>query len=365
MLSAWVERFGETEVLLAGGLVIGILFGAMAQRSQFCLRAAALEFWHRKGGGKLVIWLLAFSSAVLITQGLIATGQLDVSNARQLAAAGSLSGAMVGGLIFGAGMVMARGCVSRLLVLSAQGNLRALLTGMIVAVSAQASLHGVLEPARLWLAQLWPISGPARDLLAFSGLGRGLAFLIGGLWLASAFVLMKRVQRNVPAWLLSAGVGATVPLAWWFSWSVSKEAFDVVVPVQSITFSGPSADLLMSVLTPTSKFSFGHGLVPGVVIGSFVSAALGRQLKLEGFHDGASMRRYIAGGVLMGFGGMLAGGCAVGAGVTGASIFALTAWVALFSMWVGAGLTDAWLDRPQPSQPSSDQSGAASRPAHA
>jgi uncharacterized membrane protein YedE/YeeE len=46
----------------------------------------------------------------------------------------------------------------------------------------------------------------------------------------------------------------------------------------------------------------------------------------------------------MGFGSMLAGGCAVGAGMTGGVIFALTAWLSLVGMWAGAGLTDRWLD---------------------
>jgi uncharacterized membrane protein YedE/YeeE len=48
----------------------------------------------------------------------------------------------------------------------------------------------------------------------------------------------------------------------------------------------------------------------------------------------------------MGFGSMLAGGCAIGAGVTGGAIFALTAWLTLVGMWLGAGLTDRWLDSP-------------------
>jgi uncharacterized membrane protein YedE/YeeE len=47
----------------------------------------------------------------------------------------------------------------------------------------------------------------------------------------------------------------------------------------------------------------------------------------------------------MGFGGMLAGGCAVGAGVTGGAVMALTAWVALLFMWLAAGLTDALVDK--------------------
>jgi uncharacterized membrane protein YedE/YeeE len=51
-------------------------------------------------------------------------GWLDVEDARQLAARGSLSGAAVGGAMFGIGMILARGCSSRLLVLAAQGNLQ-------------------------------------------------------------------------------------------------------------------------------------------------------------------------------------------------------------------------------------------------
>jgi len=43
---------------------------------------------------------------------------------------------------------------------------------------------------------------------------------------------------------------------------------------------------------------------------------------------------------------MLAGGCAVGAGVSGAAIFALTAWLSLIGMWLGAGLTNWLIDRP-------------------
>jgi len=74
--------------------------------------------------------------------------------------------------------------------------------------------------------------------------------------------------------------------------------------------------------------------------------SLARELKLEGFEGGHAMKRYIAGALLMGFGGMLAGGCAVGAGVSGAAVFALTAWLTLSAMWVGASLTDRLIDHP-------------------
>lgn len=99
------------------------------------------------------------------------------------------------------------------------------------------------------------------------------------------------------------------------------------------------------VATPLAPVGFDFGLLPGVFAGSFLGAWLGGDLKLEGFKDGYSMRRYIAGAVLMGFGAMLAGGCAVGAGLSGGAVFAVTAWLALVGMWTGAGLTDRWLDR--------------------
>ncbi len=58
------------------------------------------------------------------------------------------------------------------------------------------------------------------------------------------------------------------------------------------------------------------------------------------------MKRAMIGAALMGFGGMLAGGCAIGAGVTGGSIFVGTAWAALTAMWAGGMLTDFFLDQP-------------------
>jgi uncharacterized membrane protein YedE/YeeE len=99
---------------------------------------------------------------------------------------------------------------------------------------------------------------------------------------------------------------------------------------------------------PGPKMGFDFGLMPGVFAGSAIGALIGREWQLEGFKDGHSMRRYIVGAVLMGFGAMLAGGCAVGAGITGGAIFAVTAWLSLLGMWLGAGLTDRLVDRTPP-----------------
>lgn len=348
----WLERLGVAQALALGGLALGLLFGFMAQRSRFCLRAAVVEFWHDQFGTKLTVWLLTFSTAVIAIQVLLLAGWLDVSGTRQMANRGSLSGALVGGLCFGAGMIMTRGCASRLLVLSANGNLRALLSGLIFAVTAQSALSGALSPLRQEIATWWTVEGgPSRDLLAVLGLGHEAGLAIGVVWAAAAVYFARHRLQGFWTWAGGIGVGLCVAMAWWYSYQVSQHTFDVVA-VQGITFSGPSAEWLMRVLAPSPPpIGFDFGLLPGVFLGSFIAAWTRGEWKLEGFKDGYGMRRYIAGAVLMGFGAMLAGGCAVGAGVTGGAIFSMTAWLALIGMWFGAGLVDRWMDPPLNSAP--------------
>ena len=345
-LTSLLERWGDGTVLAVGGLLVGAMFGVLAQRSRFCLRAAVLEFWRGRFDEKLSIWLLAFASAVIGVQALAWGGWLDTSAARQISARGSLSGAAIGGLLFGIGMILTRGCASRLLILSANGNLRALLSGLIFAVTAQASLSGSLAPLREHISSWWTIDGGIpRDLLARHELSHGTGLAMGLVWLVAALYLSYRhLNGRFWMWVGGIGTGLSVAAAWGFSQAVASSSFESV-QIQGLTFSGPSAEWLMRVLlSPAPGIGFDFGLLPGVFAGSFLGAWLGRDLKLEGFHDGYSMTRYIAGAVLMGFGSMLAGGCAVGAGVTGGAIFALTAWVTLLGMWLGGGITDRLLD---------------------
>jgi uncharacterized protein len=356
VLTAIADKIGENWTLALGGALIGALFGAFAQQSRFCLRAATVEFARGKIGEKTAIWLIVFTAAVAGTQFLSFTGLLATGEARQIASPQSLSGAALGGLLFGAGMVLARGCASRLLVLSATGNLRALLSGLVFAVVAQASLRGFLSPLREALARpITTASTGGNDLLVMAGLDTGMAFAIAGVSFTAAIGFSQ--WRRLGAWttIAAALVGTMVPVAWWFTYTMGGIAFDPV-QVEALTFTGPSADTLMLFLTPPgSGIDFDVGLVPGVFAGAFIAAALTGQLQLQGFHDGKSMRRYLAGAAMMGFGGMLAGGCAVGAGVTGASVFALTAWVTLFAIWLSAGVTDWIVDRrnekPAPAEP--------------
>jgi uncharacterized membrane protein YedE/YeeE len=345
MLLYLIETFGEGWVTTFAGLMIGLAFGACAQQSRFCMRAAVIETATGQIGERFHVWFLTFATAILATQFLIYTGTLDVSEARQLSATGSLSGALIGGVLFGTGMILARGCSSRILVLSATGNLRALVTGLVLAVVAQASLRGILSPARQNLTELWTVpGGGSRDLIAVLGLGgqSGLLIAIAGFALAIAIAARKGIPRC--GWGGGFSIGVVAALAWTITYKLSQQTFDPT-PVQGISFVGPSADTLIGLInTPTLPLGFDLGLIPGVFVGSLIACIVTGEFVLQGFEGGPNMIRYLIGGALMGFGGMLAGGCTVGAALTGSSVFSLTAWVAMASMWVSGAAVHLFLE---------------------
>ncbi len=344
-LTLLLEYLSEPELAALFGLLVGAVFGVAAERSSFCLRAATVEFARGQLGPRVAVWLLTFSTAVIWVQGAQALGLFRAGDARVMAVAGSWSGAIIGGLMFGAGMVLARGCSGRLLVLAATGNLRSVVSGLIFAVVAQMALHGWLAPLRQWLAGLWVTPGGRNvDLLAMVGLPPGAGL---GLGVALALLALVLAARNAIGWrvlVFGSGVGFAVALGWVLTWNLAQVAFEPV-SVTSATFSGPSANTLMFFLTDNPVLDFDIGLVPGVALGALVSAALARRLKFQGFDGESQMRRSMSGAVLMGFGAMLAGGCAIGAGVTGGSVFAATAWLALLCMWIGAMVTDLLVDQ--------------------
>jgi uncharacterized membrane protein YedE/YeeE len=341
-----LEVTGDTGAAALIGLLVGALFGVASQRSRFCLRAATVEFARGQLGPRMAVWLLCFSTAVFWTQAFALGGLVPLEQARILAAPGSLSGAILGGLMFGAGMVLARGCSGRLLVLAAGGNLRALLSGLVFAVAAQMSFHGVLAPARDTLAGLWTTGASNIELTAFLGLGPYAGIVLGAVLAAIALWASWRAGIGWPVLVFGSGVGFSVGAGWLLTALVSRQAFDSV-PIESLTFSGPSADTLMFFLTAAGGIDFDIGLIPGVFLGAALAALLTREWKLEGFESARSMRRYLSGATMMGFGAMLAGGCAIGAGVTGGSAFAMSAWLALTCMWIGAVATDFLVDQPE------------------
>ena len=345
-LASLLETYGDHLVLAVGGGLIGLLFGFSAQRSKFCARAAVIESCEGEWRQRFAGWMLAFATAMLMVQMAVSLEFLNPASSRHLGSPGSISGAVLGGLMFGVGMIMTRGCASRLIILSANGNLRAWISGLVFAVTVQATISGALAPTRQFIASWWVVDGgPQRNILTVLGTTSWMGWALGLLILGVAIWRFRATADGPkPVILGNIFAGVAIALGWFFTQWVASASFEPVT-LQGLSFSGPSAEWLNRVLyTDTApKFGFDAGLLPGVFIGSFLAAVMFGDFKFEGFQTENKLGHYLSGAILMGFGAVLAGGCTVGAGMSGGIVFSNTAWLTLVSIIAGSALTYKFL----------------------
>ncbi|MFT3688796.1 YeeE/YedE thiosulfate transporter family protein [Paenirhodobacter sp.] len=310
------------------GLALGAVFGAAARAGGLCL-LRGMKSARRGEFGPLRAFALALAVAICTTQGL-ARG-VDLSAALPLRG-GAWPGMFLGGAVFGLGMVLANACGARALVLAAGGNMRMVLVLLALGVSAQASMTGVLAPLRLWVQGLGTAQAGTLPLAA----GLGLAVLL------AAFALPLRNRTEAAC---ATVIGLTIAAGWWVS-HATDDPFDPRA-LTSLSFIGPVADGLLWLMLSTGRaLNFGIAVVAGTVIGAFTIAALRRDLRLE--PTGAQLPRALLGGLLMGFGGVLALGCSIGQGLSGISTLSLASLVAFSGILAGTAVALVFDPRKEP-----------------
>ncbi len=326
----------EASVLF--GLGLGLAFGMLAQITRFCLRRALVGTDRRAALG---VWLAALAVAVLGTQTAVAVGWIGFEDHRFMASELPIAAIALGGLAFGAGMVLTRGCVSRLTVLAGGGNLRAVLVLLVFAITAHATLKGVLAPLRTGLGSL------TVELGSFTS----LAVLPGGAWvwaglIAGGSLLYALRSGAAPLPLVgAAAIGLLVPLGWVGTGFILFDDFDPIT-MESLSFTSPmSESLFFTVAASAVPAGFGPALVGGVVLGALAASLLRGQFIWQSFEGAAQTGRYLAGAVLMGVGGVLAGGCTLGAGLSGVPTLSIAALLALASIALGGLAMNAILSR--------------------
>jgi uncharacterized membrane protein YedE/YeeE len=335
------------------GLVIGILFGAIANKTNFCTMGAVSDWVNMGSKDRLRAWLLAIGIAILATQFMNAAGIVDIGQAMYLTPNFGWLGHIVGGMLFGIGMTLASGCGQRTLVRVGGGNLKSLVVMILLGLTAYMTMRGLLALVRVNAFEVTNIN------LADSGIGdqgigtviAGLAGLEGavtvnlvisvllGLGLVVYAFAAKSFRGSFDNILAGVTIGLIIPAGWYVTGVVGYDDFDPV-RFESYTFVAPTGESLMYLLTFTgSTISFGVAAVFGVILGSFLYVILTGKFLLETFSDGGDMVRHILGGVAMGFGGVLALGCTIGQGVTGMSTLAVGSLLSLVSIVFGSALT--------------------------
>jgi uncharacterized membrane protein YedE/YeeE len=348
-------------IVVMSGLMIGLAYGAVGLLSGFCL-LSGLRGWWASGDSRLIrSYALALGVAVLATQ-LLAIGSIvDLGKSIYLQPSFSAPLMFAGGLLFGYGMVLANGCGSRALVLLGRGNLRSLVVVIVLGITAQMTLKGLIAPARIVLlqaSQTAPNSVSLPALLSSLSLGETLARMLSASVIAGPLIIFAFAHAPFQrAWgQIAAGiaVGVLVTAGWFATGYLGADEFNPAA-VTSLTFIAPVADALQYAMLSTGlSLNFGIAMVAGVFAGSLVVALATGRFHLEGFTSPRHMLRSIGGAALMGSGGAMAYGCSIGQGLTGMSTLALSSFVAVGGILLGTAAGLRGVLRVEPLKPATD-----------
>ena len=346
--------------VVLGGLVLGLLLGIVGQATRFCVRGSIADWVEKGNRDRFAGWMLAVGVGAIGLQALAATGLVDAT--RTLAWSPRLAwvSCIVGGLLFGYGMILADGCPQRSLVKAGSGSLRSALVVVVAALAAVMTLRGVLAPVRANVLDTWSVQlqGP-QDLGHVLASATSISPVTLG-WVLAALVFVASVgyawRKHRTAlretWVAGIGVGLiliaallltgrigfvaehpeTLEAAWLGTQSNRPEGLNFTAPLAN------ALDLLTLWTDKSTVPTFGVMLALGMLLGACASAKVRREFKLQSFTSPREFGEHVLGAVMMGFGGVTALGCSIGNGVTG------LAWLSSGSILAVAGISaGAWL----------------------
>jgi uncharacterized protein len=358
---------------------LGLGVGAVLQRGRFCFAGAFRDLYLTRNGAVMRAILVALA---------IATPAFALVQARAVPspAFGALpAGAhvlplglhlVVGGVLFGVGMVVAGGCVSGTLYRIGEGYLAswASLGGILLGLALAAhswnlwwTLHIQYAPlvwlpatlgyggavavtlaalAGAYLAVVWwegrdavpgfppaPSFGTAAVPNTFGerlGALRSAVLVRGWPPLAAAAAL---AGLNAAAYLADHPIGVTGELATWADRAAGLVGLSAPPLLGADLMAG--CNLVLERLGLVSDFTMLDG---GLVVGALLAALLAGEFKLRAPRQRRRYVQSLGGGALMGYGAGIAVGCTLGAFFSAIPSLGLNGWAFGLSLLAGAGI---------------------------
>jgi uncharacterized membrane protein YedE/YeeE len=331
------------------GLGLGAAFGFVARRGRFCTLGAIEDSVYANDTRRLRTWLLAIGVAIIGVHLLESFGELDLTKSIYTGSRLEFGALILGGLIFGFGMALNGTCGMGTLRQIGGGDLRAVLTFLVMGVAAMMTMRGLTGVARVAVTDplavdLGTSATQRLPLLAgLSGQGVTIAAIVIGLAIA-AFAFAHRGFRAAPRFAVTGVlIGLIVVAGWWATGVAGYDSFDTR-RIESFTFVGPLGDtLLYGMLSTALSLDFPIGAVIGFVFGAYVAAVSDGSFRWQIPASAAEFKRRLIGAFMMGFGGITALGCTIGQGVTGVSTLSVGSVIAIVSIVAGSRLGLWWI----------------------
>ncbi len=323
------------------GMITGILFGIVLQRGRLCFNSAIRDLRLFKDNYLWKTVMLAIALEIIAFQ-LMASAGLMTLTPKPFAPLGNI----LGGLIFGFGMVLAGGCASGVTYRSGEGMTTAWMAAIFYGLFATASKHGFLKPFITWLqGPVYKVDASSVSKIYSEGkVGPTVATVLHvNPWIpaliASALLLWyvfgtKTSERSGKGfnWYTTAILVTLVAtLGYWTRGTFSEKSYGLGITggwanVYS-TFTG-------------GKLNWEGAEVLGIIVGALIASLAAKEFKLRMPRKASTYAQVALGGFFMGIGAPLAGGCNIGHFLTGVPHLALGSILAsvffVFGNWMMA-----------------------------
>ena len=355
--------------VLSGFFLAAVVMGVAISRTNFCTMGAVSDWVNLRDFGRLGAWMLAIVVTMLSVSILEVSSVFELDGSRPPYRSPTFAWLryLLGGLMFGVGMTLAGGCVSKNLVRFGGGNLKSFVTLIFAAICAylmtktiffEIAFYNWIHPLSIDLSPLNIQTQDIGSIMAalIPSIDAGVFHIVTAIAVSVLvvwFILKTRGIRNNLT-NISAGliIGGAVTVGWYLTagpvgieWAEAAEFVDnppVGVGVQSFTFVNPLGEFIslfrdfgnISVLVTAGMLA-----AVGLVAGSFADALVSRQFRLSWFASFGDFVTNAIGGILMGIGGVLALGCTIGQGISGLSTLAVGSIIVLVAIIFSSAVT--------------------------
>lgn len=319
--------------IVVTGLFVGLLFGFVLQRGRFCMNSAFRD------AVLLNDHILLKTVFVALLVELVGFSIMDMTGAIAINPKPLLWGAnLLGSFVFGVGMVVAGGCASGVTYRVGEGMGGAMTAVVGLAVGAYLTAAGFLKGFKDSLQSSTKITGADGGPLTLHGI-LGIDYTVVALVLFVIavvvwFILARQSEEEYEVdkswgWITT---GTMIGFVGILSFPLSAAAGRNY----PLGITGGWINLLQRVLKFSEAKLNWEGLeIIGIILGALIAALIAKEFKFR-FPSGLTLLQTFGGGLLMGFGAVLSGGCNIGHLLSGIPQLSLGSMLAGVFIFLGA-----------------------------